>query len=375
MKLKIVLILIVFFVSVVCPKSAWAYAGGPSGIYALDSSQGANRDANIRNYSFVTGYVWRMSWADFELSKDNYNFSKIDDIISRLQPINKKLSIILGGADSLEPGYITSLPPDSGFSSVVTWSDPNAGIRAVPWDSWLLYRFNKFTQALASHQVGGISLCNHPILANINLGIAGLGEIRERPGVEISNFSGYTRTNFINAVKSSLHAQTDQFPSKFVYVGFWKVTDANSSPELWEETRTNILNEFNGINYPRVGFWMENLAASANTANLSDPLRVVTATPTTDYASALYLSKNSTFIMFQALASWLGAGSDPLNQHYTKLVNGVPSDGIQYAYNTFESKYFELYVPDLDNPSYQPSFQYWHNSFIPPAAPTGLMVT
>src|SRR5688572_23731167 len=79
----------------------------PGGIYVLDNNQGTFRDANIRNYSFVDGFVWRTSWVDFETAQGVYDYTGLDHIVQKLDSINKKLTILFG-AYSLEPPYIVA---------------------------------------------------------------------------------------------------------------------------------------------------------------------------------------------------------------------------------------------------------------------------
>jgi hypothetical protein len=113
-----------------------------------------------------------------------------------------------------------------------------------------------------------------------------------------------------------------------------------------------LLAEFNGVTRPRVGFFMENLAAS-RPAPGADP---VTGYPVTSYGTALQLSQTNTWTGFQALTSWL--------QPFTgleKVANGTPADGIRYAFETYGTTYFELYVPDIDHAAYQGALSDWHD--------------
>ncbi len=327
--------------------------GEPRGIYVLDNSNGANRDANIRDYPFVTGYTWRARWEDLETLEGIYDFSSVADIVKKVEAKNKKLTILLGGSASMEPDYIVSK------AGVKTWTDPRSGkTRAVPWDTYVQERFKLFIEVLANYQItdsskngASVSLREHPTLANINFGIPGLRHIRE--SAEISGLNDYSRESFISVIKNSLRVQTSNFPLKFVYVGFWKVTDNQASPELWEDIRASLISEFNGINNPHIGFFMENLAAS------KDSVGAVTGYPNTDFSAPLYLSRNNEFIMFQALQGWNQPFAEP-----AKTAGGTPFDGIKYAYDTFGAKYFELYVPDLDDQSYWSEFQKWHDILL-----------
>jgi hypothetical protein len=210
-----------------------------------------------------------------------------------------------------EPTYIIETP------GVQTWTDvdenPNTRsfyrpVHGIPTPKTA----RAFEKALANHQVrdaaanGALKPCGITVLTNLNFGIAGLGAIRET-GEELStDFLGYSRGKLKDAVLKSLHALTDNFPSKNVYVGFWKVTDATTSPQLWEELRTTILKEFDGVKNPKVGFWQENLAASENVTT-----GIITGYPNTTFAAPLYRSQDSTHIMFQMLESWVRPARDP----------------------------------------------------------------
>jgi hypothetical protein len=169
----------------------------PCGIYILDSGTGTFRDANIREYPFVTGYVLRPFWSDLEVEQGAYDFRMIDHIIRQLEALGQKLSIeLLPG----EPSYIAQTP------GVTTWVDPTdedntTTVRPVPWDPFLLERLRAFVQALAEHRLpnaaaggGPIRLRDHPVLANLNFSIAGIGAngIRdiEANAVNIVDFPG-----------------------------------------------------------------------------------------------------------------------------------------------------------------------------------------
>lgn len=337
------------------PLFARAEFSRPRGIFALDSRVGTYRDANIRDYPFVAGYAWRTSWETLETSEGVYDFSSIDHIIARLQPIGKKLSIQITG----EPPYILAKPGVTTYAYTDKFGQLKT--RAVPWDSTLRARYRTFTRALGDHGVpnaeaGGslTPLRDHPVLYRLLVGVGiGTGWIREE-GFELSSFPGYTRSKFIDAIKEGLHGVSDEFPNRFISLGFWRVTDNTVSPELWEELRTGLLTEFDGITNPRVGFFMENLAASKDSVT-----GTVTGNPNTTFAAPLVLSKDATHVTFQALQGWNQPFSDP-----SKTANAVPADGLRYANDTFGCMYFELYVADLDDQGYWPSFQEWSDLLV-----------
>jgi hypothetical protein len=325
------------------------------GIYILDNQGGVYRDAAIRDHPFVQGFVLRASWAEIELSQDVYDFAIIDHIVDRLEPLGLKLSLALTRG---EPIWLAET------SGVVTWFDAHPRInreRPVPWDPFLLERLPVFIEALSGHQVWSTTLGkfvafrDHPVLTGINFGIMGAGGAIRDPveGPLLVNMPGYTRNNFKNAVLRNLHAATNHFPTQAVYVGFWKVQDTNRSPYLWDDLRLMILQEFDGVQNPKVGFFQENLAASRKTPGGS-----ITGSPTKEYAEPLYKSKEQTFTALHALQAWVQPFANPKKTAYT-----LPSDAVKYAYDTFNTRYVELYVADIDyaaaNPTWDVALTEW----------------
>ncbi|MBM4152878.1 MAG: hypothetical protein FJ220_05075 [Kiritimatiellaceae bacterium] len=133
--------------------------------------------------------------------------------------------------------------------------------------------------------------------------------------------------------------------------GFWPITDNQASPSLWDTVRQAILAEFNGVDKPSVGFWMENLATS-RPAEGQDP---ITGKPATNFGAPLYNSQGETWANFQDLTPW----SAPFPHHVSAVSNSTAADGISYAFSTYGSTYVELYVQDIDKVSYQNELREW----------------
>lgn len=328
----------------------------PRGIYALDDARGVHRDGKIRDYPFVTGYTLRMAWSAFESAPGHYDFSPIDHIIARLEPLGKKLTLLRGsgGSQAGEPAYVAAAPGTTTYWYANTRR--RVGLRrAVPWDPYLQDRFRAFVRALADHRVpsqarGGlpVPLREHPVLANLNLGIPGLGPIRERE-TRLTQMPGYSRARLIDAIKEGLATVTDAFPDTVVFVGFWSVRDHQTEPPLWEAIRSAVLAEFDGQRRPRVGFWQENLAARL------DPVTgAVKGFPSSAFAAPLHRSRHEAYAMFQALQGW----QQPFEDR-SKTANASPADALQYAYETFGTTYVELYAADLDHAPYWPELTEW----------------
>jgi hypothetical protein len=329
----------------------------PTGIYVLDNNQGTFRDANIRDYPFVDGFVWRTGWAEFETSQGVYNYAGIDHIIQRLDLINKKLTILFG-AYAVEPTYIV-------FQQGVTtyqFTDPISGItttRAVPYDSYLHQRFSLFLSALANHQIFSIStgtmvaLKDHPVLANIATNIPGLGAIRNVNGLNTSlqtTLPNYNRNEFVDSLIESMEIQTGNFPTKNVFIPSYKnINDNITSPTLADFIKSQLLANFDGVQNPKISFWQENLAGFTDTTT-----NIFTGLPTTTFATPLLDLGNGAYTMFQMLQGWTTPFLDP-----TRTANSTPFDAMCYAYNTYGATYYEIYVSDLDNIIYQQSFTDW----------------
>ncbi len=338
--------------------------GRPRGIFVLDSAASTTningvgmRDANIRNIPFVSGYVLRASWEDMETQQGQFDFTIIDWNVRKLEALGQKMSL---WALTVDPPWVAQTP------GVATWFDSDPRVnhpRAVPWDSFLQQRLSIFVRALAEHEIDGVKFKNHPVLNTVNFGVAGaMLAIRDPQATSLRDMTNYTRANFTNAVVSNLRIVSTNFPSKFIQIGFWPVADAIAAPSLWEELRSKILSEFNGTNYPRVGFWMENLSAS-RPAPGQNPIN---GKPVTSFASPLFASQTNTWAGFQALTSW----SHPFNNYDGSVTNATPSDGLEFAYSTYGSTYCELYVSDIDTPAFTNDLASWQAHFVA-AQPSG----
>jgi hypothetical protein len=72
------------------------------------------------------------------------------------------------------------------------------------------------------------------------------------------------------------------------------------------------------------------------------------------------------FVGFQSLGSW----AKPFNgAHVDNDLNGSPEDGLDYGFNIFRCRYFEVYQADMDFANYAAEFQRWHDFLAALPAP------
>ncbi len=324
---------------------AEAQLPSPCGLYLLDGPNGTSRDGNLRDHDVVDGYVLRLEWQDVEPSAGVFDFSAIDHVLGRVEELGQKLTLHVLGT---EPAHVVAEA-----SQTWTWVDPNPRhegrsactaslggcLRPVPWDPAAQERQRRFLLALADHRVaspaGPVRLADHPAFTTTSATIPGLGPIRE-VGFEVEGLPGYSREKLIQAIVTALGAQVEAFPRQAVFIGFWTIQDQVREPALWEQVRLAVLAAFDGRSGPRVGFFRENLAQG-------EAGGVATYAPSTTFAAPLFLSRDQTFVAFQALTSWARpfTGAE-------KVAGGSPARAMAWARETYGARYFELYTVDLD---------------------------
>ncbi len=342
-----------FIFCVYDPSSPNASIAQPQGLHLLDSSAGSQvdgismRDRNMLDASHIDGYVLRTSWDTLEPDEGQYDFTIIDNIFSVL-PSWQNLSLIIGLGN--HPSWLTEL------QEVQTYSTSSGTVLSpLPWDGAMQARFSAMLEALASHEIEGVPLAQHPRLTALNASIPGLKSgIRNPNGIQIKDIPGYSRTNMEQAVLTHLQTVTRTFPNTPIQLGFWTYQDQQASPSAWEELRKAILLRHDGAQAPRIGFWMENLAAN-RPAYAGEP---VTGLPITSFSAPLYNSQNEAWVGFQKLGSW----SQPFNAaHVDNNLNGTPEDAFVYAFSTFQCRYFEIYAADANFEQYLDEYTRWRD--------------
>ena len=319
----------------------------PSGIYVVDSKEGLYRDANISDQAFVQGYAWRFSWKDLETEKGVYDFTPVDHIINTLGERDQKLSwLVLGDI----PEYIIREP------TVETWLD-GAVLKPLPWDLVLRDRYERFVAALAAHKVADpaqdgemVPLNKHSVLSVIHPGLPGTprGGLRDTTQ-KLKDIPGYSRAQLLDeTLEPVIEMFSRYFPNQPQYFSLWKIEDdLDSEMPLWAAVLEKI------SNHAHVGVWQDNLAASRDCAHCE----VVQGRPIEVFAEPLLRAhQKNIFTGFQALSSWRKPFAEA---HVENVAYGTPMDGLKWANETYGTRYFELYVADVENPAWQEGLAAW----------------
>lgn len=291
----------------------------------------------MRDDAFVSGILVTQNWDEVELAAGSYDFSDIDGWIDDL-PAGQHVALRMLG---MEPPHVVA-------AAATTWNwvdpvmrdecpPPDGCKRPVPWDDSALTAYEAMVAALAQASIttGGVTapLAQHPALESVMLVLPGWSRIREL-NFEIESLPGYDRTLLIDATRRALKAQVDGFPGKPVFVQFFLVDDGVQGPALWEALRDAITSD---PELDAVGFYEENLAHSVDGG-------VDTFRPATEIAAPLFTAKDQTFTGFQALTSW----AMPFAGMEDRVAGGSPPAAMNWALETYGSRYFELYAADID---------------------------
>jgi hypothetical protein len=355
---RVMSILTFMLVGWVCDARAQFFR--PAGLFAL--SQGTQPPSTeLLAKPFIDGFVLRVPWSTLETAEGVYDFSSIDATLAALAPSRKLLSLTV--IQLLVPAYVLQNPAVQTYAVAAGGGDLT---NPVPWNDYALQRWEALWSALASHVApdparGGtaVPLADHSLLYIVDGMIVGMNGIRDPQGrlVAVPN---YDREAVVTGILRSLHACLDRFQRPFAYTGFFRMTDNIASP-AFDAYLLGILRQefFDGSSTPRLGLFEENLACS---------------TPAASFAFALDQERGHTYTMFQMLQSWVNPFLNPARTDAC-LVTTTPGDrgtatsgpevGIQYAYQTFDCRYFEIYISDLQHPGFGDEFQTWHDILRP----------
>jgi hypothetical protein len=360
----------------------------PRGIYLLGAGRDTTPDPVAMAKPFVDGYTLRLFWEDVEPVRDGYDFSAIDETLANLEPFGPAKRLTLELLARSAPDWILAEP------GVVTYEAQDiAGVGPssetvtlpVPWDEFTLTRWEALMGAMADHEVydsatgSMVSLASHSRLAQVDANIPGLGGIRDL-GNKLVTSPVYSRTAFLGAINRAVNATEDRFPESFIFLMFFGMNDGQNPPlngEILEGLRGEF---FPGTGQPRLGLFKENLSCASPAGLPSD---------------ALFTEQDRTFIMFQALQGWTApfansaatdaclvfdpplpegwqTGDPPTDNAVRRTAVSGPEVGMLLGINTFKARYFEMYIQDLQQDSFDDDFQMIHDIIWATEASAGL---
>jgi hypothetical protein len=311
-------------------------ADAPAGIFSLGQARnnpatsGDERLGGIRAYDFVSGFTLRLFWHDLEPTQGQYNFSVIDAAIQRVSALGQSLDIEI--FTNNEPAYVLD-------GASATYVDHRGGTNPVPWDPLAQARHAALYAALGSHVVQGAGaphpLSLDPTLKSIDVAPAGLNFGVRDLNDGIQNHPQYTQQKYIDAVIDGVAAATTAFPHDTNSLGFFSFDDGAPGPHVDDQILALLEPLYNGPGQAKLAFFVENLSDEwpvplGNGNGVGNNLE--------DWAAT------GGGTMMQALDAWLDHPPERADQ----LSSLNPSTGIQLAHEQYGTRFFELYLPDLD---------------------------
>jgi hypothetical protein len=309
----------------------------PSGLYQLGAT-------NLRDSAFIEGGTVAVPWPTTETAPGVYNFSVLEGALSTAQALGKKL-VIHPFASQLPAHVLQQVPLEEQYIN------SQFGVpTAVPWSSTALSHWDTFLQALADHQVLDsstgqmIRLANHPALQSVDAPIVGLQGYRDLSQSVVS-LPNYSRTAFVDGILSAVHSSRSAFPDVAGHQAFFGINDGLNAlyggQTLDDAVLDRLEADFNGPGQPTLNFFQENWSDQFPSAASSQG------------QNTLRFLADGGGHMLQALTSWVQPfgqqGSPPTEQRRLNVASGTPIQGLVNAFNTFGSRWFEIYAPDFDN--------------------------
>src|SRR5262245_47105933 len=306
------------------------------GIYALGAAiNNVNtpqdeRLAGIRTYDFVSGFTMRVFWSDLESSQGQYNFSVIDSVIQTLVASGRGLNLEIFTGE--EPAYVLS-------GASATYIDHRGGTNPVPWDTFAQQRHAALFAALASHVVT-VNGNTHPLnqdstLRSIDTAPAGLNFGVRDLNSGIRNHPDYTQQKYISAVVNGVHDAAVQFPNDRNSLAFFGFNDGKPGTPVDQNIIPQLAPLNNGPGQIKLDFFIENLSDDG-------PVPIGSSGGTGNNLLAWLNAGGDS--MMQALDSWLQHSADREPQ----LDSHNPATGIKLGFDNYGTRFFELYVADLD---------------------------
>lgn len=319
-----------------CNFAATVRADQPAGIYSLGPgvdnplTPPDDRLSGIRDYDFVSGYTLRLRWSDIEPASGVYDFDVIDAAIERLVPLDQGLSVEI---------FMTQEPQSVRDNASATYVDHRGGVNPVPWDLFAQQRQAALFAALGNHVVQSAgaphALRDDPTLRSIEAAPAGLNFGVRDLNDGIRNHPDYTQQRYIDAVVSGVAATATAFSDDQNFLAFFAFNDGQPGTPVDEQIIQRLAPLYNGAGQTDLAFFIENLS---DDGPVPQPNGMGPGNNLLDWTTL------GGATMMQALDSWLVHRPDRDDQ----LDSLTPAAGIELANVAYGTRFFELYVADLD---------------------------
>ncbi|QDU69326.1 beta-galactosidase [Engelhardtia mirabilis] len=122
----------------------------PSGIYCscgvTNAAGGSSDTPTIAARPFVDGILVRVPWSDLEPSPGVYDWSLIEDQVTKVASHGKRIALGIVQGDGGTPAWLAGL----GAQMVIYTFSGNVRTIAVPWDAVYVARWTSFVAALGA---------------------------------------------------------------------------------------------------------------------------------------------------------------------------------------------------------------------------------
>lgn len=198
-------------------------------------------------------------------------------------------------------------------------------------------RFAALQTAISTHVVNdgtgsSLRLNQHPTLRSVDATSVGLPFGLRDLNNAIRSHPDYTQQRFIDSVTQGVGVARAAFPNHQGFLAFFGFNDGQPGVPVDQQLIALLDEQYNGPGRNSLAFFIENLGDGAPVPGGSVGNNL------------LAWSNRGGATMMQALNSWL---QPPPNQA-PQLTSRNPATGIALGYNNYGTRFFELYLPDLD---------------------------
>lgn len=306
----------------------------PTGIYALGTARDDpatpqdERLAGIRAYDFVAGFTLRLLWRDIDDGRGGYRFEVIDEALRRTAELGQRVNL-----------EILPLPPAAVVEAAQqTYVDERGERTPVPWDPALRDAHERLMEALARHIPAGTrtALADAPGVAAIDNSVPGFSQGLRDINRRLRDSPFYDRAACLGAALAAVETGRRAFPRHLGYAAFFAFDDGLGAERVDQLLIAEWDVRYNRPGRPAFALFVENFSDVG-------PLPLANGIGPGD--NLLDWSDRGGPTLMQALTSW----TQPFTGSPEAVKSRNPATGIALADRTYGTRFFELYVSDLDH--------------------------